>query len=67
MSMYNSIEYSNKYTFGISWKYYRVNSPSLKTKVKITVKSPKYGNTKNIEIVLPLKYLFIQQVQEFSQ
>ena len=33
------------------------NSVSLKSKMKITGKSPDDGNAKNVEIAVPLKYL----------
>ena len=33
------------------------NSQSFKSKTKITRKPPADGNTKNVEIVVPLKYL----------
>ena len=32
-------------------------SESFKSKVKITEKIPDDGNTKNVEIIVPLKYL----------
>ena len=64
--MYNLIEYSNNYskTLGSLWQYYNddpndgiTQSESFKSKVKITEKTPAAGNTKDIEIVVPLKYL----------
>ena len=66
MPMYNLIEYSDNYskTFGSLWQYYKddsndnlANSESFKSKVKITGKTPKNGNTKDVEIIVPLKYL----------
>ena len=66
MPMYNLIEYSNNYskTCGGLWQYYKdepndnlANSESFKSKVKITGKTPADGNTKNVEIIVPLKYL----------
>ena len=66
MPMYNVIEYSDNYskTSGSLWKYYKddpndnlANSKSFKSKVKITGKTPNNGNTKDVEIIAPLKYL----------
>ena len=66
MPMYNLIEYSDNYskTSGSLWKYYKddpndniANSESFKSKVKITRKTPNNGNTKDVEIIVPLKYL----------
>ena len=66
MPMYNLIEYSDNYlkTSGSLWKYYKddpndntADSESFKSKVKITGKSPDNGNIKNVEIIVPLKYL----------
>ena len=66
MPMYNLIEYSDKCseTFGILWQYHRddpndpiIESESFKYKIKITGKSPVTGNTKNVQIAVPLKYL----------
>ena len=66
MPMYNLIEYSDNYskTSGSLWQYYNdypnndlANSESLKYKVKITGKSPDDGDTKDVEITAPLKYL----------
>ena len=66
MSMYNLIEYSDNY-LKISaslWQYYKddpndglANSKSFKSKVKITGKTPKNGNTEDVVIIVPLKYL----------
>ena len=66
MPMYNSIEYSDNYakTSGSLWQYYReepnnnlVDSKSFKSKIKITGKTPDDGNEKDVEIMVPLKYL----------
>ena len=46
------------------WQYYKddpndnlTDSESFKYKVKITGKTPNDGNTKDVEIIVPLKYL----------
>ena len=66
MPMYNLIEYSDDYskTSGILWQYYKndpndnvTQSESFKPKIKITGKTPAAGNTKDVEIIAPLKYL----------
>ena len=66
MPMYNLIEYSDNYskTSGSLWKYYKgdpndnlTDSESFKFKVKITGKTPNNGNTKDVEIIVTLKYL----------
>ena len=66
MPMYNLIEYIDNYskTSGSLWQYYKddpndniANSESFKSKVKITGKTPNNGNTKDVEIIVPLKYL----------
>ena len=66
MTMYNLIEYSDNYakTLGILWQYYRdelndnlADSESFKFKVKITGKTPAADNEKDVEIMVPLKYL----------
>ena len=67
MPMYNLIEYSDNYskTLGNLWQYCKdypnddiAQSESFKLiKVKITGKTPASGNTKDVEIILPLKYL----------
>ena len=68
MPMYNLIEYSDNYskTSGSLWQYYKdepndnlANSESSKYKLKITGRTPADGNTKDVEITLPLKYLSI--------
>ena len=64
--MYNLIEYSDNYskTSGSLWQYYKdepndnlEDSESFKSKVKITVRTPDNGNTKDVEIIVPLQYL----------
>ena len=66
MPMYNLIEYSDNYakTSGSLWQYYRdeandnlAYSESFKSKIKITGKIPNNGNEKDVEIMVPLKYL----------
>ena len=66
MPMYNLIEYSDNYvkTTGSLWQYFRdepdddlEDSESLKSKIKITGKPPNSGNVKDVEIMVPLKYL----------
>ena len=66
MPMYNLTEYSDNYskTSGSLWQYYKddpndnlANSESFKSKVKITGKTLNNGNTKDVEIIVPLKYL----------
>ena len=66
MPMYNLIEYSNNYskTSGSLWQYYKddpndniTQSKSFKSKIKITGKTPAAGNTKDVEINVPLKNL----------
>ena len=64
--MYNLIKYINNYwkTSGNLWKCYRCDPndnmaqcKSFKSKIKITIKTPSDDNTKNVEIVVSLKYL----------
>ena len=66
MPMYNLIEYSDNYskTTVNLWQYYRdepndnlTDSESFKSKIKITGKTPDDGNTKDVEMIVPLKYL----------
>ena len=66
MPMYNLIEYSDNYskTSGRLWQYYKdepndntADSESFKSKIKITGKNSADRNTKNVEIIVPLKYL----------
>ena len=66
MPMYNLIEYTDNYA-KISeslWQYYRdepnnnlAESESFKSKINITGKTPAAGNEKDVEIMVPLKYL----------
>ena len=65
MPMYNSIEYGDNYSkaSGSLWQYYKDDpndnitaSESFKFKVKITGKTPAAGNTKDVEVIVPLKY-----------
>ena len=65
MPMYNLIEYSDNYskTSGILWQYYKndpsdnlTDSKSFKSN-RITGNTPAAGNTKDFEIIVPLKYL----------
>ena len=66
MPIYHLIEYSDNYskTSASLWQSYKddpndnpANSKSFKSKVKITEKTPNNRNTKNVEIILLLKYL----------
>ena len=66
MLMYNLIEHSDNYskTSGSLWQCYKddpndnsTDSKSFKYKVKITGKTPGAGNTKDVEIIVPSKYL----------
>ena len=66
MPRYNLIEYSDNCskTFGSLWQYYKdepndnlANSESFKSKVKITGSTPAGGHTKDVKIIVPLKYL----------
>ena len=67
MPMYNSlIEYSDNYskTSESLWQYYRdepsdqiENSISFESKIKITGNTAGNDNTKNVEVLVPLKYL----------
>ena len=66
MPMYNLIEYSDNYSkaSGSLWQDYKddpnnnlTGSESFKSKVKITGNTPNNGNTKDVEIIVPLKYL----------
>ena len=60
------MQYNNNYskTSGSLWQYYKdepndnlANSESFKSKVKITGNTPAGGNTKDVKIIVPLKYL----------
>ena len=64
--MSNLIEYSDNYskTSESLWQYYRderndnlEDSESFKSKIKITGNTPNNGNKKDVEIMVPLKYL----------
>ena len=64
--MYNVIKYSDNYskTCGSLWQYYKddpndnlANSELFKSKVKITGKTPNNVNAKDVEIIVPVKYL----------
>ena len=64
--MYNLIEYSDNYskTSRTLFQYFKddpnnnlADSESFKYKVKITGNTPNNGNTKDVEIIVPLKYL----------
>ena len=66
MPVYNLIEYSDYYskTSGSLWQYYRdepndnlPDSESFKSKIKIRGKTPAAGKEKDLEIMVPLKYL----------
>ena len=66
MPMYNLIEYSDNYskTSGGLWQCHKddpndnmAESESFKSKVKMTGKSPADRNTKNVEIIVPLKFI----------
>ena len=66
MPMYNLIEYSDNYskTSESLWQYCEdgpndnlADSESFKSKVKITGNTPNDGNTKDVETIVPLKYL----------
>ena len=64
--MYNLIDYSDNYSkiSGGLWQYYKddpnynlADSESFKYKVKTSWKSANNGNTKDLEIIVLLKYL----------
>ena len=66
MPMYNLVDYIDNYskTSASLWQYYKdepndnlIDSESFKYKIKITQKAPADGNTKDVEIIAPLKYL----------
>ena len=66
MPIHNLIEYSDKYskTSESLWQYYGddpndniTESESFKSKIKITGKIPAAGNTKDVKMELPLRYL----------
>ena len=66
MTMYNLVEYSDNdfKTSGSLWQYYKdepndnlADSELFKSEVKITGNTPADGSTKDVEIIVPLKYL----------
>ena len=66
MPMYNLIEYSDNYakTTGSLWQYFNdepnddiEDSELFKSKIKVTGKTPDDDNEKDVEIMVPLKYL----------
>ena len=66
MTVYNLMDYSDNYakTSASLWQYFRdepddniEDSESFKFKVKITGKTPNNNNVKDVEIMVPLKYL----------
>ena len=66
MPMYNLIEYSDNYsrTSGSLWQYYKeepndnlADSESYKSKVKTIGSTPHNDNIKDIEVIVPWKYL----------
>ena len=66
MPMYNLIEYSDNYAkiSGSLWQYFRdepddnlADSESFKSKIKMSGKTPNDNNEKDVEIMVPLKYL----------
>ena len=63
MPMYNLIEYNDNYskTFGRLWQYYKddpndtiTQSELFESKIEITGNTPADGNTKDVEIIMPL-------------
>ena len=66
LPMHNLIEYSDNYskTSRTLWQYYRddpkdtiTESESFRKRTKMTGKIPADGNTKDVKIAVPLKYL----------
>ena len=66
MPMYNLVKYVDNYskTSASLWQYDKddpndntTQSDSFKSKIKITGQIPAAGNTKDVEIIAPLKYL----------
>ena len=64
--MYNLIKHSDNYskTSESLWQYYKDDPndnisqfESFNSKIKITAKIPAAGNAKDVEIIVPLKYL----------
>ena len=67
MPVYNLIEYSDNYSkkFGSLWQYYKdepnnnlADSESFKSKTKVTRNIPTDRNKNDVEIIVPLKYLY---------
>ena len=59
MPMYNLIEYSDNYsrTSESLWQYYKYEVVWQYYKIKITGKTTATGNTKYVQLIVPLKYL----------
>ena len=66
MPMYDVTEYSDNFskTSGSLWQYYKddpnnnlTDSELFNSKVKVTGETPAGRNTKDVEIIVPLKYL----------
>ena len=66
IAMYNLIEYSDNYSkiSGSLWQYYKYDpnddleqSESFKSKIRTMGTTAAAGNTKDVEILVPLKYL----------
>ena len=66
MPMYDVTEYSDNFskTSGSLWQYYKddpnnnlTDSELFNSKVKVTGETPADRNTKDVEIIVPLKYL----------
>ena len=66
MPMYNLIEYGDNYSKSSEslWQYYKdelndtlTESESFKSKIKIIGNTPAHVNIKDVEIIVPLKYL----------
>ena len=66
MPMHNLIEYSDNCskTSESFWQYYKgepndnlTDSELITSKIKISGNTPADGNTKDVEIIVPLKYL----------
>ena len=66
MHLYDLTKYNDNYSksSGSLWHYYKDDrndnieqSESFKSKIKITAKTPAAGDTKDVEIIVPLKYL----------
>ena len=66
MPMYTLVEYSDNYskTSGNLWQYCKdephnnlTDSESFKSKIKITGNTPADSNTKDVKMIVPVKYL----------